>query len=90
MRDVCGVTDTACTNNERFEQPWQPLKGISFKNIYVPELSHPTTTKHINLKGLPNKKVWLFAFKIRSYLGEFEAEFKKALVNQGHRVGCNV
>jgi hypothetical protein len=30
----------------------------------------------INLKGLPNKK---FPFENRSYLGEFEAEFKKAL-----------
>jgi hypothetical protein len=47
--------DTACTIDERFERPWQPLKGISVKNIYVPELSNPTTKKYINLKGLPNK-----------------------------------
>jgi hypothetical protein len=25
--------DTACMINERFERPWQPLKGISIKNI---------------------------------------------------------
>jgi hypothetical protein len=48
--------DTACTINERFERPWQPLKGISIKNIYVPELSYHTTQKFINLKGLPEWK----------------------------------
>jgi hypothetical protein len=36
---------TACTIGERFERPWQPLKGKSIKNIYVPELSYPTTKK---------------------------------------------
>jgi hypothetical protein len=44
------------TPHARFERPWQPLKGISIKNIYVPELSYPTTKKYINLKGIPNKK----------------------------------
>jgi hypothetical protein len=44
--------DTACTIDERFErQPWQPLKGISIKNIYVPELSYPTTKKIYKFKG---------------------------------------
>jgi hypothetical protein len=48
---------TACTIDERFERASQPLKGISIKNIYAPELSYPTTKKiYINLKGLPNKK----------------------------------
>jgi hypothetical protein len=37
--------DTACTIDERFERPWQPLKAISINNIYVPELSYPTTKK---------------------------------------------
>jgi hypothetical protein len=37
--------DTASTIDERFERSWQSLKGISIKNIYVPELSYPTTTK---------------------------------------------
>jgi hypothetical protein len=37
--------DTACTIDERCERPWQPLKGISIKNIYVPELSYPTPKK---------------------------------------------
>jgi hypothetical protein len=27
--------DTACLIDKRFERPWQPLKGISIKNIYV-------------------------------------------------------
>jgi hypothetical protein len=37
--------DTACTIDERFERPWQPLKGISIKNIYIPELSYTTLKK---------------------------------------------
>jgi hypothetical protein len=36
--------------------------------------------KYINLKGLPNHKI--FAFENRSYLGKFEAEFKKALARE--------
>jgi hypothetical protein len=43
--------DTACTFDKRFERPWQPLKGISIKNIYVPELSYPTTKKIYKFKG---------------------------------------
>jgi hypothetical protein len=39
--------DTACTIDEQFEQPWQPLKGISIQNIYVPEFSYPTAKKNI-------------------------------------------
>jgi hypothetical protein len=35
--------DTACAIDERFERPWQRLKGISIKNRYVPELSYTTT-----------------------------------------------
>jgi hypothetical protein len=42
--------DTACTINERFEQPWQPLKVISTKNINVPEFPYPTT-KTYKFKG---------------------------------------
>jgi hypothetical protein len=34
--------DTACTGDERFERSWQPLKGISTKNICFPELPYPT------------------------------------------------
>jgi hypothetical protein len=33
--------DTAFTIDERFELPWQHLKGITIKNIYVPELFLP-------------------------------------------------
>jgi ATP-dependent Clp protease ATP-binding subunit ClpA len=56
----------------------------------------PTTPlkKYINLKGLPNKKCGvidtactIFAFENRSYLGEFEAEFKKALARQSGAQG---
>jgi hypothetical protein len=84
--------DTACTIDERFERPWQPLKGIPIKNIYVPELSYPTPKKYIDLKGLHNKQFscivvldtacTIFAFENRSYLGKFEAELKKALARE--------
>jgi hypothetical protein len=52
MHGAGGVIDTACIINERFEQSGQPLKGISIKNIYVPELSYPTTTKTNKFKGV--------------------------------------
>jgi hypothetical protein len=38
-------------NDETFVRAWQPLKGISIKNIYVRELSYPTTTKLYKFKG---------------------------------------
>jgi hypothetical protein len=85
--------ETACTIDERFERPSQPLKGISIKNILRIFPNCPTpplkNTVYKFLKGLPNNKFscmrchWhrmtVFAFENRSYLGEFEAEFKKAL-----------
>jgi hypothetical protein len=43
--------DTACTIDEQFVWPWQPLQGISIKNVYVRELSYPTTTKIYKFKG---------------------------------------
>jgi hypothetical protein len=78
MQGAFGVIDTACTkkfsNNfkkwkscavdERFERLWQQLKGISIKNMYVPELSYPTTKKYINLNALPNKKIFLHAVSL--------------------------
>jgi hypothetical protein len=61
MHGACGIIDTACTVHakydtactidERFELPWQPLKGISIKNIYIPELSYPTTKTIFKFKG---------------------------------------
>jgi hypothetical protein len=51
IKNACGVNDTACTIDELFERPWQPLKGISIKKIYVPELSNPTTKKIYKFKG---------------------------------------
>jgi hypothetical protein len=64
--------DTACTIDERFERPWQPLKGISIKDIYVLESSYPTTKKIFKLIKnlecgkdlmikLKNKRVLVFA-----------------------------
>jgi hypothetical protein len=45
IKNAYGVNDTACTIDERFERPWQPLNGISIKNIDVLELSYPTPKK---------------------------------------------
>jgi hypothetical protein len=44
-----GVIDTACTIDERFEQDWQPLKGI-FINYPVP------LQNYIILKGLIDRE----------------------------------
>jgi hypothetical protein len=45
MKNARGVIDTACTFEEQFERPWQPLKGISIKHICVLKFFYPTTTK---------------------------------------------
>jgi hypothetical protein len=37
--------DTACTIDERFAWPCQPLMGISIKKIYARELSYHTISK---------------------------------------------
>jgi hypothetical protein len=79
------------------------FKGnIYQKHIYFPELPYPTTKKYLNLKGLPNKKknfracgaidtaCTIFAFENRSYLGEFEAEFKKALAPGSGSQGISI
>jgi hypothetical protein len=81
------------TPHERFVRPWDPLKGISINNVYVRDLSYPITTKkYINLKGPPKKNFracgvidsacTIFASENRSYLGEFEAKFQKALASK--------
>jgi hypothetical protein len=56
-------------------------------NIYQKHCPTPPFKKYINLKGLPNKKCKIFAFENRSYLGEFEAEFKKALAHESGAQG---
>jgi hypothetical protein len=66
--------DTACTIDERFERPWQPLQGISIKNIYSTSMFPNSPTP-----PLKDTACTTFAFENRSYLGEFEAEFQKAL-----------
>jgi hypothetical protein len=73
------------------------FKGNIYQNIYVPELSYPPLTKYINLKGLRNKifscmrchlhRMHDFCVQNRSYLGEFEAEFKKALARESGAQG---
>jgi hypothetical protein len=67
IKNSSGVNDTACTVlavsltpytkydtaciDERFERPWQPVKRIPIKNIYVPEFSYPTTKKIYKFEG---------------------------------------
>jgi hypothetical protein len=74
------------------------LAGFKGNTYQKHELSYPTTTKNIHLKGLPNKKKFracgvidtacaIFAFENRSYLGEFEAEFKKSLARESGAQG---
>jgi hypothetical protein len=62
-----------------------------------PKCPTPPLNKYINLKGLPNKNFracgvidttcTIFAFENRSYLGEFEAEFKKAVARESGAQG---
>jgi hypothetical protein len=49
--------DTACTCTieERFDRPWQPLKGISNKKYMFANCPTLSLQKYINLKGLHNK-----------------------------------
>jgi hypothetical protein len=49
-----------------------------FPNIPTPHLKN--IYKFKGAKGLPKKN--FFAFENRSYLGKFEAEFKKALARE--------
>jgi hypothetical protein len=65
--------------------------------LYIPELSYHTPKKYLNLRGYLTKNVracgvidtafTIFAFENRSYLGEFEAEFKKALARESGAQG---
>jgi hypothetical protein len=50
--------------HEQFEWPWQPLKGISIKNIYVPELFYPTTKKIYKFKGATKQKIFVHAVSL--------------------------
>jgi hypothetical protein len=43
--------DTACTIDEWFERPWQPLKVIFIKNIF--DLKHPILKKYWSKYGSP-------------------------------------
>jgi hypothetical protein len=89
--------DTACTIDERFERPWQPLKGISIKNIYVSELSYPTTKKIYTFKWATLQKIFVQAVSLTpharflrskiDHIFEFAAEFKKALARESGAKG---
>jgi hypothetical protein len=67
------------------------------KTYMYPNCPTPPLKKYINLKGLPKKNLracgvidtacTIFAFENRSYLGEFEAEFKKDLAPESGAQG---
>jgi hypothetical protein len=43
IKNACDIIDTTCAIYERFERPWQPLKGISIKNLYSMFPNFPTS-----------------------------------------------
>jgi hypothetical protein len=57
MESACGPIDREFTINQHFEQPLQPLKGISIKNIYSMFTNCPIPPLQIygNLKGYLTK-----------------------------------
>jgi hypothetical protein len=67
IKNACGVNDTPCTIDLLFERPWQPLKGISIKNLYVPELSYLTTKKIYKFKWATQKKIFMHAVSLTSH-----------------------
>jgi hypothetical protein len=69
--------DTACTIDERFMHPWQPLKGISIKNMYVRELSYPTTTKIYKFQGATIQKISCMRPKIAHILANSKQNSKR-------------
>jgi hypothetical protein len=62
---------------------------------YLSKIVLPTPKKYVNIKGLPKKMLCMrfdtlctiFAFENRSCLGEFEADFKKALARESRTQG---
>jgi hypothetical protein len=80
VHGACGVIDTACTIRTAL------AAFIYLSQTYMfPNCPTPTLKIYINLTGLPNKKN--FALENRSYLGEFDAEFKKALARESGTKG---
>jgi hypothetical protein len=65
MHVACGGIDTAsiiqyetaCTMDEIFVRPWQPLKGISIKTFMYVNCPNPPLQNDINLRGLTNKTI---------------------------------
>jgi hypothetical protein len=97
MESACGPIDREFTINQHFEQPLQPLKGISIKNIYSMFTNCPIPPLQIygNLKGYLTKIVHAVSLtpQVRflcSDLGEFKAEFKKAVAYESGPQGVIV
>jgi ferredoxin-like protein FixX len=90
---------TTCPIDERFVRPWADFKGnIYQKRVCAANCPTPQLQKFINLKRLLHQKKCLacsvidtactiFASENRSYLGEFGAEFKKALARESGAQG---
>jgi hypothetical protein len=67
MHAVSMIPHAQSTNVSR---PWQPVNGISIKNIYFQELPcpNPPLQKEIHLKGLSNKNK-------NSAIGDLKVEY---------------
>jgi hypothetical protein len=80
-KNACGVNGTACTIDERFERHWQPLKGISIKNIYVPELSYSTTKKIYKFKGATKQQIFVHAVSMTPHARFFRSKIDHISAN---------
>jgi hypothetical protein len=71
--NACGIIDTACTN--KFSNNFEKLKSHARVHAVsmTPHAKYDTACK--------------VAFENRAYLGEFEAEFKKALARESGAQG---
>jgi hypothetical protein len=69
MHGACGVIDTI---DERSVRLRQPLKEMSIKNIYVPELSYPTPKQIYKFKGVTQQKFFVNAVSLTPHVRFFD------------------
>jgi hypothetical protein len=101
IKNACGVNDTACKIWHRMHDRRTIRAALAgFKgNIYVPELYYHKHYKNIGIKrgyittkfracDVIDTACTIFAIENPSYLGEFKAEFKKALARESGAQGA--
>jgi hypothetical protein len=77
MYGAWGVIDTVCTKN--FSNNFEKWKSYAKQGWYAEKIK--------NACGVNETACMIFAFENRSYLGEFQAEFKKALARESEAQG---